>query len=913
MKKNITLFLFSLILGLSAIYSFQYGFESENEENEMSPDQKKYLAGEYFKLRAKQRAGIDGKEDVAGFYNAIASADLLHKQNGSRAAGIEWEELGPDDVGGRTRCLLIDPKNPQMMWTGSVSGGLYYSDNGGGDWKRYDANNALLNIMTISCMSMSKDGDIYVGTGNSSENASGSEGSGFGGNGILKKKAGETTFSILASTYTANPSALNTVLFNEVNDIDVDRNNNDIVYAATSKGLKISKDGGATWAAAAAPMNTGGIECVKVDKNNNVLVSVRSGSAYKSSDNGSTWVNMLANNATFNSSNRHELIVSESDPNYIYLLAIKTSTPSGSLKHIIQSQDGGLSWKQIGFGDAISQLSFDPFCQTVGTAVACQGWYDIAFGVHPTDKEKLYLGGAARFYTWSPATGWLQASSGGDFKGALNYIHADMHNITFHPTNPNIMFITCDGGVFKSENAISKFPYPTFTPKNRNYNATQLYSVAASPIGEVLGGAQDNGTNFLNFKMNSAKSSKEVSGGDGFDCEISHINPNYHFYSVYSGSLSRSANRGDSKASLATSAVDGVDGTAGNGDIDGVPFFTRMHLMENKALNQSILFIPSQWNGTLFMLSNAISQNALRWHSSVKIGGEGFGMASSKDSKVLYVGRLGGISKLTGFENFKDTIDPVTNVLSIIPGKDITVVDYNHPASNVDVLGIGVDPNNNNNIVTASGGFGGTKIYMSLNGGQTFSSRQGNLPIMPSYDAMFVGNSSKIVIVATELGMWMTDDITVAAPVWYEVNDKLGRVPVFKIRQENLYVDGCPVIYLGTHGRGFFRSTSYTPDGCHKAFTYGADITKNNPANHFSITPNMVENTTKVEFVNTYNGAVFITILNTNGQVVKRIKEATERGNNSIEVDLSYLSKGSYILRIESDKSVIGGGKFIKN
>src|SRR5207302_996743 len=39
--------------------------------------------------------------------------------------GKAWSALGPGNVGGRTRSLLVNPKNPLIMYAGAVTGGVW--------------------------------------------------------------------------------------------------------------------------------------------------------------------------------------------------------------------------------------------------------------------------------------------------------------------------------------------------------------------------------------------------------------------------------------------------------------------------------------------------------------------------------------------------------------------------------------------------------------------------------------------------------------------------------------------------------------------------------------------------------------------------------------------------------------------
>ena len=55
----------------------------------------------------------------------IAMEAAVNAYGGPKSVGLEWVEMGPDNVGGRIRTVLVDPSNPQVIWCGGVSGGLY--------------------------------------------------------------------------------------------------------------------------------------------------------------------------------------------------------------------------------------------------------------------------------------------------------------------------------------------------------------------------------------------------------------------------------------------------------------------------------------------------------------------------------------------------------------------------------------------------------------------------------------------------------------------------------------------------------------------------------------------------------------------------------------------------------------------
>src|SRR5215472_1732034 len=45
-----------------------------------------------------------------------------------------WQPVGPGSVGGRTRGLVIRPDDPNTMYAGSVSGGVWKTTDGGQSW-----------------------------------------------------------------------------------------------------------------------------------------------------------------------------------------------------------------------------------------------------------------------------------------------------------------------------------------------------------------------------------------------------------------------------------------------------------------------------------------------------------------------------------------------------------------------------------------------------------------------------------------------------------------------------------------------------------------------------------------------------------------------------------------------------------
>ena len=88
------------------------------------------------------------------------------KQHDKAAIGLNWTQMGPDNVGGRTRAILVDQSNPSIVYAGSVAGGLFVSTNSTQSWTPVGGHEGLLgeNLM-VSCITQTQNGRIFFGTG----------------------------------------------------------------------------------------------------------------------------------------------------------------------------------------------------------------------------------------------------------------------------------------------------------------------------------------------------------------------------------------------------------------------------------------------------------------------------------------------------------------------------------------------------------------------------------------------------------------------------------------------------------------------------------------------------------------------------------------------------------------------------
>lgn len=926
------------------------GFALENKSEEGEGSKHAQIAKEAMEWRMERLKDEDGNFYMSYYTNAVKQANAMKANNSNRAGSLnlQWEELGPDNVGGRTRAILVDKRDPtrQTVYAGGVGGGMWKSTDGANTWMRLANWNQWL---AVSCIDQGPgpNYEIFIGTGEGLAQIGGSSfNSGTMGNGIFKLDANDNPVQITPDLFTANSIQGNEV-WSAVNRIAVNPANELNIIAATGKGLYKTDDGGTTWSEISISGVSNGLAAADVKWSAdgvNIFASVGgtfSSKVVRSLNGGFTWTKLSSTTSPGlpGTQGRVEIAIAPSNSNIVYL---SVSTSSGATYGVYRTEDAGENWVNIGAKGPL----FDPFGSNA------QGWYDNVIAVNPFNPNKVYLGGVD-FYTWSDQSGWKLADAGlGSGNANPNYIHPDKHEITFSDLDSNVMYVGCDGGVYKSVNAAASFPYPSFSVKNRGYNVTQMYSVAAGINGDVMGGAQDNGTNFINYNGNTRLAAKQVIGGDGIYADISHIDPRLYFGGIYFGQVLRSGNSTSSFDNFYDSKIDPQGFTqpsrCGGQKDQNAQFITPFYLGETRnaanAIN-STQFKPTDRNYTagetvtveskvgkykfsytlpvdvavntsydvpdpirsrMFVSSNCgvwVTPDALelgnipRWFKLINgMSGLPASYSQSGDGDVLYVGTTGGrVYRFGGLNARCDTTTyPIgQNAIGLLYTNasqySSTVV-----ASGRNVEGVSVDPNNPDHVVAVIAGFSNASqphVYESNDGGATWTPLTNGLPNMPVYDVVI--HDANTIIIGSELGVWSWDGTT-----WSEENNGFPRVPVYRLIEKELYQESCKVLYVGTHGRGMWRSTTLTDGSCNLSTGIeNIPYASNTELDGLTIFPNPVNAGSKVSLTLSKADDVTFRIFDMTGKLYKEVtyKNAVQ-GENLFNLSASGLGAGTYLL-----------------
>jgi hypothetical protein len=170
---------------------------------------------------------------------------------------------------------------------------------------------------------------------------------------------------------------------------------------------------------------------------------------------------------------------------------------------------------------------------------------------------------------------------------------------------------------------------------------------------------------------------------------------------------------------------------------------------------------------------------------------------------------------------------------------------------------------------------------------------------MPCYSAVMDVNNPEIMMVGTEYGVYYTGN---GGDTWTVANNgDMERVPVFDMRQQkrpNWKVVNSGVVYVGTHGRGVFKT-----DYLLEPFT-GIDDRDDEikSLSAMKVFPNPLSSQGTVQFNLGAVSSVNMEIYSLQGKLVKSVSEQRmgQGEHKRIRFGTSELSTGTYILRLRA-------------
>ena len=862
----------------------------------------------------------------------LAFVSKLPKQ--AEGAEQSWTWRGPSNIGGRMLCMTIDMDDPTHYLAGSASGGMWESTDSGQNWHKSTSPDAE---QSATCLVQDrrpgKHHIWYYGTGEllstTDRNISTNARTIGIGNGIYKTIDNGATWHPLSFTQGGSPANLLEV-FQGVWRIVTDpvTTNKDIVYAACYGAIMRSENGGATWDVSLGDLGNKSFVTDLAITSDGVLYAALSsfclsieppGKAgiWRSVD-GINWEKITPSG--FPQDNRvTKLALAPSNEQVMYVFTESQSpdlTPFDGYPNSVNT-----FWKMTWNTAADSAVwenrtqgipgSGEGSINQFPYSLVVYGGYCVTLGVKSDNENVVYLGGMNLFRSNNGFDDSLATTFIGGYPfdmDSLHNLHPDQHGITFLPTNPNVMFIANDGGIYRTDNCMADSSNMYWERRNNKLVTTQFYSVAidhgSSGDDWIMGGLQDNNWYYTTTNDPSELWFNVDLCYDGFATSVAP-DWEYSVLSAYSGNIwtSRFDNNMhtiDIFPQLPDTLLKFYDPVMGSNTL--FPFYQNFALDPNNSETFYLPTIESIWRkDNLKLAAYDTAQRNVGWSqlSNVNVGSASeisyIAVSKTPANRLYYGTNLGKVYRLDN----ANTGNPVP----------IDITGTNFPA-NAFVAFIDINPDDANHLMVTFSNYGVQSLFHSADGGLTWTAVGGNLEENPDGSGngpsvrctkLLTYQGKKIIFAGTSCGLYSTTVLNGDSTIWVkEGAATIGNVIInmIDVRQ----TDG--FIAIGTHGNGIY-STYYNP-------TAGID----KPVNHSllvgNVFPNPVQNDAQLEIATEKTVNIQTKLYSINGIIVKKFPDKTlHQGKQNINFQFGELKPGVYFLTLEVGKEVIVR-KFVK-
>ncbi len=515
-------------------------------------------------------------EEVLRWRNSFPKPDGTHALTAVLPApagtgGGSWTPLGPTANLTPTGWTSIDSGRPvAIVPHPTIATTLYLATSGGGVFKCINADLTAAGDWTwtsitddlpasgsggnvsIGAMAISSDGGtLYLGLGDAHD----AEGRGF-----YRSTDGGSTWT--AATGLGNATRSYSIL-----PLTATR-----ILWGTNDGLKISNDGGATFAATTGGPATDDVWTVRNFSTSDLICSKSvpdvngnntSGVIYSSNDGGATWTLSTISGTTIT---KGRITLAAANNGSTAYGIVEDRGTSKVARGVLRTTNKGVSWTWMAAPTSTGGLFQGTGPQMTGDGD--QGWYNHGLGVDPTNASRLVVGANLALYrsmdggaTWSQLSHW--------YGSGHVYSHADFHATAW---SGGTLWVANDGGL-----TIVRDPWRPSVPttaedltfidsrRNKGLSSHLVYNVgstaATSPADSrwrVTLGLQDNGTRVRQGSGAALQTSgvfEDQIGGDGFGTLIHPVNGDLMLGSIYYTRIYKSINGGATPFDMASTGI----------------------------------------------------------------------------------------------------------------------------------------------------------------------------------------------------------------------------------------------------------------------------------------------------------------------------------------------------------------------
>ena len=447
---------------------------------------------------------------------ALTALPVGAQDSSDSFTAMRAREIGPAGMSGRVADVEVVLSDPNIIYVGSSTGGLFKSDDGGIAWDPIFDDQDVLGIGAIAVFQPNPD-VVWVGTGEGNPRNSAGV-----GRGLFKSIDGGHTWRSMGL---ARSERIHRIVTHPTDP--------DIVYVGVmgpawsdgqERGLYRTRDGGRTWDRVLWQNARTGIADVVMDPSNPNklfaamwefrrtpwdLTSGGPGSGlFVTHNGGDAWTQLSADDGLPEGElGRIGLTISPSNPDVVY--AIIEATKS----ELVRSDDGGRTWSTIDDSPGVNPRPF----------------YYADLRIDPENENRLYrLHGSIQ----------VSEDQGRNWRTLVpsQIVHGDMHELWIDPANPRRMILGEDGGIALSYDRGATWRFV------ENLAVAQFYHISvddAVPFN-IYGGVQDSGSWYGPSTVWENKGIlnahwRRVGGGDGFSVMPDRGDPDNFGYSMSQG------------------------------------------------------------------------------------------------------------------------------------------------------------------------------------------------------------------------------------------------------------------------------------------------------------------------------------------------------------------------------------------
>lgn len=436
--------------------------------------------------------------------------------------GLTPRAIGPAAMSGRITAVDVVVQQPDIMYIGAASGGVWKTTSGGVSWEPVFDKEATQSIGAIA-IQQDNPSVVWVGTGEGNPRNSLN-----GGSGIYKTLDGGKTWKLMGLEKTRH-----------IHRVIIDPKNPNTVYVGAigspwgdhpERGVYKTTDGGNTWEKILYINDRTGCGDLVMDPiNPNKLIAAmwehrrwpwffKSGGAgsgmHITYDGGKTWKKMTEKEGLPKGElGRIGIAIARSKPDVIYALV------ESEKNALYKSDDGGTKWNLVTEVTGQNQVNARPF-------------YFWEIYVDPKNENRIYS-----LHTYIT----ISEDGGKSFRQLLGWkVHLDHHAWWIHPENPSFIVDGNDGGFNISHDMGKTWVFADNIPVGQFYHI----NVDQAHPYNIYGGMQDNGSwvgpayVWRNAGIRNAYW-QEVSFGDGFDVSPDPEDNRYGYTMSQEGNLLR--------------------------------------------------------------------------------------------------------------------------------------------------------------------------------------------------------------------------------------------------------------------------------------------------------------------------------------------------------------------------------------